>query len=250
MKWTTLLYAMVIFISTPVQAVVSLTGTRLVFDGQFREATIDVANHDHTQALIQAWLSPVHADSKAEPLPFVVTPHLLQLPAQGRHTLRILYEGIGMPQDRESLLHLYVLQVPKRREGPQQLNIAVRQRINVFYRPTGLPGDPADAVQALQWQRSPLDRTVMNVRNPTPFHVSLHNLVINGQPLLDDLLIEPFSQRQLSLPAGVEARSGLLNFSALTDYGGSRPFCAQVRDDAPFKARPGASGTQPSIGKC
>jgi P pilus assembly chaperone PapD len=251
MKWMSLLCVIASFLCGQAQAVVSLTGTRLVFDGRFHEATIEVTNHDKTQALIQAWLTHARPDDHdASSLPFAVTPHLVQLPAQGKQMLRILYEGVGMPQDRESLLHLYVLQVPRRQEGRQQLNIAVRQRINVFYRPVGLPGDPADAVQALAWRRSEDDRSVIAVSNPTPFHVSLHNLAIDGLVLGEELMVEPFSQHRLALPVGVSSASGRLNFTALTDYGGSRQFCAEILDGTPFNARPGVSGASSSIGKC
>jgi P pilus assembly chaperone PapD len=251
MKWISLFCAVAAVISEHAQGVVSLTGTRLVFDGRFHEASIEITNQDPTQALVQAWLTSARGqDDRSEHLPFVVTPHLVQLPPQGRHMLRILYEGVGMPSDRESLLHLYVLQVPRRIEGRQQLNIAVRQRINVFYRPVGLSGDPADAAQALTWQWSQSNRPALEVRNPTPFHVSLHNLSISGLALREDLMIAPFAQHRLPLPAGTPATPGPLSFTALTDYGGSRPFCAQPEPDAPFNARPGMAGTPTSIGKC
>jgi P pilus assembly chaperone PapD len=251
MKWASMLWLMAFFVCHQAQAVVSLTGTRLVFDGRFAEASIEVTNHDQTQALIQAWLSPANAaGDEAQRLPFAVTPHLLQLPAQGRHLLRILYEGIGASSDRETLLHLYVLQVPRRQEGRAQLNIAVRQRINVFYRPVGLAGDPADAAQALTWQWSQGERAVLGVRNPTPFHVSLHDLAIDGLPLAEELMVEPFSQHRLPLRPGAGAATGRLSFIALTDYGGSRPFCAQIRENTPFNAREENSGTPSSIGKC
>ena len=251
MKWISMFWAVAAVISGQAQAVVSLTGTRLVFDGRFQEAGIEMTNQDRTQALVQAWLENPHGqEDGAGPLPFVVTPHLVQLPAQGRQMLRILYEGIGMPSDRESLLHLYVLQVPRRSEARQQLNIAVRQRINVFYRPVGLAGDPADAAQGLVWQWPQSDRPSIEVRNPTPFHVSLHNLSLNGRALTDDLMIAPFSSHRLPLPVGAQAAPDLLSFTALTDYGGSRKFCAEPRYDAPFSARPRTAGTPSSIGKC
>ena len=42
------------------------------------------------------------ADGRVADLPFALTPHLVRIPAKGKQTLRLLYEGIGMPQDRES----------------------------------------------------------------------------------------------------------------------------------------------------
>jgi len=228
----------------PAQAVVSLGGTRLVFDGRFREAILDVSNPGQAQVLIQAWIAkPGAAPSAQADLPFVLTPHLAQIPAMGRHRLRVLYEGVGMPLDRESLLHLYVLEVPRRSEARQQLNIAVRQRINVFYRPKGLAGDPADVPLRLRWQRGTPDSHTLSVRNPTPFHASLLNIAFNGVEVSEDLMIEPFSERLLplpkTLPEGLSrlAGEGCLSFKALTDYGGQRDFSTQGHDSEPFTAR-------------
>lgn len=234
------------FLSTAVEAAVSLAGTRLVFDGRFRESSIEVSNPGTTTALIQAWLgTPDARPSVASDLPFAVTPHLAQLPAQGKQTLRILYEGVGLPEDRESLLHLYVLEVPRRSEAAQQLSIAIRQRINVFYRPESLPGDPAEAPQNLVWQRSATDDHALLVRNPTPFYVSLQDLAFEGSEVSEYLLLEPLSERLLTWTSVPSSRSahGRLSFKALTDYGGQRAFCARTRIGTPFNARlrtPGA----------
>nr|WP_296262228.1 MULTISPECIES: molecular chaperone [unclassified Pseudomonas] len=233
------------------QAVVTLAGTRLVFDGRFAEAKIEIRNPGHTQVLIQAWLTDAGANEAAADLPFVLTPHLAQLPPQGRQTLRVLYQGVGMPQDRESLLHLYVLEVPRRSAPSQQLNIAVRQRINVFYRPAGLEGDAAEAAQHLAWQWDSDDHQVLRVRNPTPFHVALHKLAFNQVEVAEDLMLAPFSARSLPLQPTPTIGTGEtgLSFSALTDYGGLRDFCAPAQYHTPFTARLRPSAGS-SIGKC
>jgi P pilus assembly chaperone PapD len=211
------------------QAAVSLAGTRLIFDGRFREVSIEANNRGDKEVLLQAWLTDAAEHSaQTDDLPFVVTPHLVRLAAQGKQSLRLLYEGLGMPAGRESLVHLYVMEIPRRSEAQQQLTLAVRQRINVFYRPPGLSGDPADAAQSLHWQ---LDQKTggevyLHVRNPTPFHVSLLGLQINGRPLKDDWLIKP--GEAAVMPIANVVRPTRLSFKALTDYGGERDFCADL----------------------
>lgn len=259
MKRAIMICFIALLIGREAQAVVSLGGTRLVFDGRFPEATLDVSNPGKAPVLIQAWIEDAKTD-QATPadLPFVLTPHLAQIPAQGRHTLRLLYQGVGMPVDRESLLHLYVLEVPRRSEATQQLSIAVRQRINVFYRPTGLSRDPADIPQSLLWQRGGQDSDVLNVRNPTPFHASLLNITLNGVVIAEDLMLEPFSARSLPLPGPLSQAVGrkCLRFKALTDYGGQRDFSAPWHDSTPFTAQlrnasPGRPSSSPQfIEKC
>jgi len=233
--------------STSAQAAVSLAGTRLIFDGAFREVSIDVINRSPREVLLQAWLSSAAGEGDGVPddLPFALTPHLSQLPANGKQALRILYEGVGMPQERESLLHLYVMEIPRRAEGENPLSIAIRQRINVFYRPSGLPGDPADSAQELLWYLT-LDAngaTSLRVSNRSAYHATLQNLRLDGvdgkRDVSDYLLLPPGATRTLSLDADEPGNSRWqhLSFNALTDYGGQRNYRAEVDWHLPFKAR-------------
>lgn len=243
--------------SNVAQGAVSLSGTRLIFDGRYHEATIEVSNRGDSQALIQAWLEAPRGDdqpgdARAPDVPFALTPHLARIPAKGKQTLRLLYEGIGMPQDRESMLHLFVLEIPRRSLAPQQLSIAIRQRINVFYRPKGLVGDPANAPQSLIWQRASTTDATLSVRNPTPYHVSLQALRINGIEIADYRLLPPFSDASLRLPAlGKEAVSSeTLTFKAMTDYGGQRDYCAPFQAGQPFTVPLGQPDLHSLTGKC
>ena len=218
---------------------VSLAGTRLIFDGRLPEASIAVTNRSNHQVLIQAWLSDARDDAgdpgeASSELPFVLTPHLAQLDGQGKQLLRLLYQGSGIAQDRESLLHLYVLEIPRRAEGQNQLSIAIRQRINVFYRPPGLPGDPAETASLLRWTwpaNGPL-----HVSNPTAFHAALQNVTVGNVELSDYLLLAPGANHEFARPA-LNPGAQRLSFSALTDYGAARAWCAQINEREPFSAR-------------
>lgn len=244
-------------ISGMAQGAVSLSGTRLIFDGRYNEATIVVSNRSNAETLIQAWLDAPReddqaADARAAEVPFALIPHLVRMPAKGRQTLRLLYEGIGMPRDRESMLHLYVLEIPRRSPAVQQLSIAIRQRINVFYRPAGLTGDPADAAQTLLWQRAPSTDATLSVRNPTPYHVSLQDLRLNGIEVADHRLLPPFSDASLTLPVlGVKGSvPENLSFKAMTDYGGQRDYCAPIQGEQPFNVPLRTPDSHSLIGKC
>lgn len=239
--------------SNVAQGAVSLSGTRLIFDGRYHEATIEVSNRGNSETLIQAWLEAPRGDqsgdARAPDLPFALTPHLARIPAQGKQTLRLLYEGIGMPQDRESMLHLFVLEIPRRSLAPQQLSIAIRQRINVFYRPKGLVGDPANAPQTLVWHRASTTDATLSVRNPTPYHVSLQALRINGIEIEDYRLLPPFSDASVRLSApAVDAET--LTFKAMTDYGGQRDYCAPFQAGQPFTVPLGQPDSHSLTGKC
>ncbi|MGN2414186.1 fimbrial biogenesis chaperone [Pseudomonas syringae] len=241
--WRVTMLSLLFTGSATVNGAIALTGTRLIFDGQYREVSIEVRNLGKTETLFQAWLSDPHDGDGSSPdqsrsLPFVATPPLSRLAVNGRQTLRILYQGAGMPQARESLLHLYVLEVPRRQDGHRQLNIAVRQRINVFYRPSGLDGDPAEAAGQLLWQLVHGDskRVVLKISNPTPYYTSLDAVRLDGIQLENDRLLAPGDEFEWVL-AGQISRftQHRLSYNALTDYGARRGYCVRLNGQAVVK---------------
>ncbi|EMD7558330.1 fimbria/pilus periplasmic chaperone, partial [Cronobacter sakazakii] len=60
------------------QASVVVGGTRVIFDGQQKAATLSVQNKDKIANLVQSWISPVSADSAAKDT-MIITPPLFRL---------------------------------------------------------------------------------------------------------------------------------------------------------------------------
>lgn len=218
-------------------AAVSLSGTRLIFDGRFQEASLDVINQSAHEVLIQAWLSePDNADGNPDTvgaeLPFVLTPHLSRLDRGARQTLRVLYQGQGMPHNIESLLHMYVLEIPRRSDATNQLSIAIRQRINLFYRPAGLTEEPAETAHRLRWTLAA--GPSLRVSNPTVYHAALQDVRLDGVTASDYLLLAPGASHDLPLARATGSRQ--LSFKLLNDYGGVVAYCAQSNGDGFFNA--------------
>ena len=124
------------------QAGITLGGTRVIFPGENKEASIRIRNGD-SDVLVQSWLE---SSSSTDELPFALSPPLARLNANQQQLLRIMYEGRGMPSDRESVFWLNVQEIPKKASGQNVLQLAVRQRIKVF---TVLKGWKATPVKRL-----------------------------------------------------------------------------------------------------
>jgi P pilus assembly chaperone PapD len=222
--------------SVNLQAAVSLSGTRLIFDGRFQEASLEVTNRSGREVLIQAWLSdPGNVDGDPDisdaSLPFALSAPLSRLDPGARQKIRILYQGEGMPQDSESLLHLYVLEIPRRVDGANQLSIAIRQRLNLFYRPPGLPGDPAGTAYRLRWTlaRRGAGQASLRVTNPTLFHAAIQDVRLGGVAINESLLLAPGASHDMHVASGKAGQR--LSFQTLTDYGAPRSYCAQGNGD-------------------
>jgi chaperone protein EcpD len=164
----------------PAAAGVVVNGTRVVYPADKREVTISLHNPGETPSLVQAWLDAGDPNSKPgeSKVPFVLTPPLFRLDPTKVQTLRLVYTHDALPGDRESLFWLNVLDVPPRAavntELPNQLELAFKHRMKVFFRPAGLTGAAADAPARLTWKALTRDGKLsgLQVNNPTPYHVA------------------------------------------------------------------------------
>ncbi len=213
---------------------VVIDGTRVVYPAAKREVTINISNSSSAPSLVQAWLDAgdPHARPGDSKVPFVLTPPLFRLDPTKVQSLRLVYTHDPLPADRESLFWLNVLDIPPRAaansEAPNQLELAFRHRMKVFFRPAGLAGSAADAPGRLTWKLLAKDGKVVGIQasNPGPYHVSLTRVIatLAGQPVTVQAdMVDPFASRGFNLPAPVAANSGpvALEFWFVNDYGGN-----------------------------
>ncbi|RON69332.1 molecular chaperone [Pseudomonas fluorescens] len=228
-------------VSTQALGSISLSATRVVFDGAHKEANITVRNGNQ-DALIQSWIDREDTSDKATP--FAVTPPLARVFAKEQQLLRILYEGQGMPTDKESVVWLNVQEIPQASKTANTLQLAVRQRIKVFFRPVGLPGDPILAPTQLQWQVTQENgNAVLIVKNPGAYHVSMTDLALRdskgSEVALDSKMVGPGTEARFSLSRFSSASPPVrLTFSTINDYGAMSHYQASLINGQAVNAEP------------
>ncbi|HDL6508632.1 TPA: molecular chaperone [Yersinia enterocolitica] len=198
------------------QAGVAVGGTRVIYDGAKKEATLSVNNQDkNIPYLIQSWVDNIEATNHNK-VPFIITPPLFRLDGGQESNLRILFTGGNLPQDRESVHWLNVKTIPssKKTDG-NQLFISIKNRIKLFYRPAGLAGNAADAYKALSFSRHGKQ---LQVSNPTAYYVSFHTLKVGGSEIKGALMVAPKGTLSVDLPAGA---AGVVSWQAINDFGGT-----------------------------
>jgi chaperone protein EcpD len=213
---------------------VVITGTRVVYLAVKHEVTIDVHNPGETPSLVQAWLDAgdPHAKPGESKVPFVMTPPLFRLDPSKSQSLRLVYTHDPLPADRESLFWLNVLDIPPRAgtnpDLPNQLELAFKHRMKVFFRPAGLSGSAADAPAQLKWKLQYKDGKLVAIQasNPTAYHVSLTQIsaAIAGHPVTAKAdMVDPFASRSFDLPDPVTAPGGavMVEYWFVNDFGGN-----------------------------
>ena len=160
---------------TTANAGVIIGGTRLIFDGAKKEASISINNPDSTPYLIQSWVEL--GENSKEKVSFIVTPPLFRLDGGHENTLRIIYTGEKkLPDNRESVFWLNVKSIPSMtRSDENRLLIAVKTRMKIFYRPAALASEKSgEAWTKLKFETRG-EHLVIN--NPTPFYVDRKSVV-------------------------------------------------------------------------
>ncbi|VVM96823.1 putative fimbrial chaperone YadV [Pseudomonas fluorescens] len=207
------------------QAALTLNGTRVVLDSDKRNASLVVTNPGNQTFAVQTWVNTADDDA-ATAVPFISSPSLFRLNPGKEQQVRINGLPNDLPTDRESLFYFNVQEIPQATvsEG-NVLNIALRTRIKMFYRPSEIKDKPLARLKDLQWTVTSIQGEVkLEVYNPTPFHVSFITIAVKDdrdkQVIENAGMVAPLSRHTFALK-GTHPKPGLqVEFSVINDYGG------------------------------
>lgn len=200
-------------LSASVQAGVIVGGTRVIYNGEKKETSISVKNPDKSSFLIQSWSDA--GESSADKSPFMVTPPLFRLGGGQENTLRIIRTGGNLAEDRESLYWLNIKSIPatEKKDNVNTLQIAVKTRIKLIYRPQSLTQQPEDLTGKLSWQRS---GNKLTASNPTAYYMNFSTLKVGASTVKDATYVAPMSSASFSIPNGA---SGDVSWTLINDFG-------------------------------
>lgn len=227
--------------ATSAHANVLIGGTRVVFPAKDGEVTVRLTNDNELPVLVESWIDrgDAHSTPDTVDVPFLITPPMFRMDAKKEQSLRIVYTHEQLPADRESLFWLNVLEVPPKptgaaAQGQNLLQLSLRSRLKLFYRPANLAGDPLKAPAQLTWKAVADGKGfAVEIHNPTPYHVSLTELTltIGGKPQTAETgMVAPMADLRLPIPALTQkpAVGTPVSFTALNDFGAPATFTATI----------------------
>lgn len=202
---------------------VALGATRVIYPADAKQTSLSINNSDSKERyLVNSWVeNSLGQKEKA----FIITPPLFVSEPSSENTLRIIYVGPPLPNDRESIYWMNVKAIPSvdknSIEGSNVLQLAILSRIKLFVRPKNLQMQPEEAVKQLRFSRS---GGHLSIHNPSPYYVSTVNLKV-GNEKLPNTMVAPKSASQVAIPSGVK---GSVSFQTVNDYGAVTPVQAGV----------------------
>lgn len=228
MFWDRVFYLGVLIVMSiaTAHANVVINGTRVIYDGSQREVTVHMTNEGDTPSLVQSWIDAGNPDAlpEAADVPFMLVPPVARVNPRSAQALRIAFQGDPLPADRESVFYLNVLDVPpapKSRQDNNYVQLAIRTRIKLFYRPATLTSSPDEAADSVTWER--MGRKI-RLYNPSAYHVSINQLLGPQKNVLsaDIGMAAPFSHIDFALKADAAVPDeGNLNLVTVNDFGGN-----------------------------
>lgn len=223
-------------------ASVMLGGTRVVLNEKDRQASIPLKNTGASPYVVQTWIDAGEGKNK---VPLLVTPPLSRLDPGAENILRIVRISGDLPSDRETVFWLNVKEIPEKSDQVNVLQVAVRTRIKIFYRPAGLAGKPDEARSLVTLAVVPGQDgkgAALRVNNPSAYNLTFTGFKINGNKEQTKAgMVLPFSSSDfpltsISTPQALEA-----SYTTINDYGGETPeVVAKVAVGAASAAQPAA----------
>lgn len=192
----------------------SIHGTRVVYPQNAKQRNLSVSNSSETDSfLVQSWIEDASGHKTND---FIVTPPLYLSGPKNENTLRLIYTGRELPHDRESLYYFTSKAIPSIDEsksaGKNVIRIALASRIKVFVRPNDLNISPDDAPNSLEFHQNG-DR--LNIKNPTPYYITLTDMKIAGKNL-EDTMVPP---KGMASETVHWSHGGKIAFRTLNDFG-------------------------------
>ena len=213
---------------------VVIAGTRVIFPAKDGEVTVRLTNQNSLPALVEAWIDSGDAHSTPDKVntPFLITPPLFRMEPNRDQSLRIMFTHSDqpLPTDRESVFYLNVLEVPPKPSGQQftgknYIQLAIRSRLKLFYRPDGLQGDPAKAPAQLTFKATGADGSVaLVVHNPSVYYVTIAGITVNvggTSYKVDTGMVAPLSDLHLTIKDLKQAPAAgtSIKYDCINDFG-------------------------------
>lgn len=208
----------------------SLSQTRVVFEGMDKSAKVTLNNQSDRVYLINSRVLPTSDATRqvTEMMPFMVTPPLFRLEKESRNTVLIAKNDTSkLPTDRESVFYLSFLAIPAVSNAREvntdagmtatQVSLGIRTVIKLFYRPSGLAMPATAAPEKLTFAQQ---GTQLTVKNPTPYYVTLAQLMLDGRTVNvreQGAMIAPFSEEIYAVNGALAKQ---IHWSVITEFGG------------------------------
>lgn len=208
-------------------ASIVVNGTRVIYPGNEKEVTVKLSNVGKSPVLVQNWIDKGDVDTRPENIqvPFILLPPVNRIDPSRSQTLRLSYTASpALPEDRESVYWLNVLEIPPvtKDVAPNRLQVAFRTRVKIFYRPAPI-NDPVKAEAAMKKLTWSVSGDVLKATNTSPYFISLVSVtakVGSRKSIADGEMVPPMGSQTFHLKDASILHAGTaVSWEFINDWG-------------------------------
>ncbi|QMN53180.1 fimbria/pilus periplasmic chaperone [Citrobacter freundii] len=206
-------------IALPAHAGIVIYGTRIVYPAEKNEVMVQLMNQENRSSLVQSWIDDGDTSLPPEKIqvPFLLTPPVAKVAANSGQQLKIKKLPNMLPNNKERLFYLNVLDIPPNNPdsaGKNVLKFAMQNRIKLFYRPKGISPVNKHTFQKLSMKRS---GGIYSIKNDaanwiTVAEVKANNVKINNE----SIMLAPLSSADVALK---NANANQYKMTIIDDHG-------------------------------
>lgn len=235
-----------LLISLNASANVVINTTRVVFPSDAKSVSIQLINKSRDQHLIQSWVDDGRQNEKPENViaPFTIVPPVVKINGNDGQILRINRKDqiTRFSTDRETVFWINILDIPpvpeKMDAGKDYLQMAIRNRIKLFWRPASLKISTADIPNHLGIKHN---GSTTCIDNATPYYITLIQMMkwdgkstgVQQGKKQDNLIsralfVPPFSC-QTPAEGAFSPQAGKYQLVYIDDYGSRVPLTVTLK---------------------
>ena len=217
-------------IASSANASIVLSNTRVVYEESEGEANVKLTNTGQQPLVVQSWIDDGDLDTSSSLIksPFILMPPISRIDSNKGQTLRLIYTGDTLPKEHESVFYLNVQEIPPKADTSSDKNIiqvALRTRIKVFFRPKDIKGTQVEARQQLVRSLIKGDASwVLECTNPSSYHVSMSEVALSTGShahIVGDGMVAPGGKLNIPVNA-ISNETKEVKFKSIDDYGAIR----------------------------
>ncbi|TKV22793.1 fimbria/pilus periplasmic chaperone [Citrobacter sp. TBCS-14] len=212
----------VIFIASivlPAHAGIVIYGTRIIYPAEKNEVLVQLMNQGERSSLVQSWIDDGDISLSPEKIqvPFLLTPPVAKVAAKSGQQLKIKKMPNMLPNNKESLFYLNVLDIPPNNPdsvGKNVLKFAMQNRIKLFYRPKGISPVNKLTFQKLSMKRS---ASIYSIKNDAANWVTVTEVKANDVKINNEsIMLAPLSSADVTLKS---ANANQYEMTIIDDHG-------------------------------
>ena len=212
--------------TTPVFAVTTLAGNRIVIDKGKTIKEIEIRNDSDDYVLLHTFITDMQGNNEQKL--FNIIPPIFKLGPKSRQKLRVVVTNPTLlSKDKETLYYFHYQEIPSVPSVPSaasRIAISVDNVVKLIYRPKTIDINPGKIHEKLTITlENKHGKNYLVITNPTATYFSVIGVEVNEKnfDVPKNSIIEPYGKTEFVAPTNLLKNQNTVQIKTINDFGGT-----------------------------